>query len=85
MSEQFQAGIGPDALTAHQVRQEALRRAEHDNPHDHAVDGMMACVAAQMTAEAQATRAQAAQPETHAAPAAPQPHHWHGPFGLPWF
>jgi len=85
MADRDHTTLAPDAITAHQVRQEALRRAEHDNPHDHVVEGMMACVSAQMTAEAQARLEQAARPQSAARPAHPRPYHWHGPFGLPWF
>ena len=84
MADRVHTTLAPDAITAHQVRQEALRRAEHDNPHDHVVEGMMACVSAQMTAEAQARLEQATRKAPPARHTAQRPH-WHGPFGLPWF
>lgn len=87
--DQLPPGIGPDALTAHQVRLEALRRAAHDVPHETRIEAMLATIGADVTAAAQARLEQ--EKAAHAAPRpAPLPHpkpheHWHGPFGMPWF
>jgi hypothetical protein len=56
MPHRLESSEAPEAVTAHRVRNEALRRAELEPPTGQSLEATLARISAQVTAEAAARR-----------------------------